>query len=176
MSLMGVPMSKDYPQKIVLCIILLFAVHAIPTLAQGSGFRVFADKTGHVHIAKDGQEQVVAGEAHQLGIESEQTAEDRETVGWLVDFADPDNTSSDAEILVIFRAGQIIRRFGTVQVFWSWSFYKQGEQVAYHVGPTHGEESSHCELHDVKTGHLLAQWDGDLEDAKRPAWTRGLDH
>jgi hypothetical protein len=127
---MGVSVSNDYHQKIALCIILIFAVHAIPTLAQESGFWVFADKTGHVRIARDSQEQVVAGEAHQVGIESDQTAEDGQTVGWLVDFADPDNTSLDAKMLVIFRAGQIIRRFGTGQVFWSRSFYKQGEQVA----------------------------------------------
>lgn len=118
----------------------------------------------------------MAGEPHQVGIEADQTAEDGQTVGWLVDFADPDNSSPDAEILVIFRAGRIIRRFGTGQVFWSWGFYKQSEQVAYHVGPTHGEESSHCELHDVKTGRLLAQWDGDLDDGRRPAWTKRLDH
>ena len=147
------------------------------SLPAQSGFQVFADKTGRVHIrSKNGEEQVVAGKPHQIGIELVQAAPDGQTVGWLVDYSDPDNSSPDAGKLVIFGGGHIVRRFGTDQVFWSWTFYAQGEQVAYHVGPTHGEESSHCELHDVKTGRLLAQWDGDLDDSKRPQWTRGLDH
>jgi hypothetical protein len=32
------------------------------------------------------------------------------------------------------------------------------------------------ELHDVASGHLIAQWDGDFDSANRPAWTHGLDH
>jgi hypothetical protein len=31
-------------------------------------------------------------------------------------------------------------------------------------------------LRDVKTGRLLASWDGDLENATRPEWTKKLDH
>jgi hypothetical protein len=80
------------------------AAQNVALLAQGSGFQVFADKTGRVHIlSSDGQEQVVPGEPDQIGIESEQTAPDGRTVGWLVDYSDPDNSSPDAGKLVIFR-------------------------------------------------------------------------
>lgn len=148
-----------------------------PAAAQQSGFRVFADKAGRVHVvAPSGREQVVPGEPNQIGIESAQTARDAQTVGWLVDYADPDSTSPDAAKLVVFRSGRIIRRFETDQVFWSWAFFSQGRQVAYHVGPTHGEQSSHCELHDVESGRRLADWNGDLDDSKRPEWVRVLSH
>lgn len=148
-----------------------------PSVAQQPGFRVIADKAGRVHILPpSGQEQVVPAEPHQIGIESVQTAQDGQTVGWLVDFADPDSTSPDASKLVVFRNGRIIRRFETDQVFWSWAFYAQGKQVAYHVGPTHGEQSSHCELHDAESGRLIVDWNGDLEDSHRPEWVRVLNH
>ncbi len=151
-------------------------VLSVSLLAQ-SEFQVFVDKNGRVHIrTRDGGEQVVPGEPHQRGIESVQTAPDGQTVGWLVDYSDPDNSSPDAGKLVIFRGGRIVRRFDSDQVFGSWTFYAQEAQVAYHVGPIHGEESSHCELRDVKTGRLLAQWNGDLDDTKRPQWAKGLDH
>ena len=76
----------------------------------------------------------------------------------------------------MWRSGRIIQRFQADQTFWSWVFYNNVAQVAYHVGPTHGEDTSHCELHDIEGGRRLASWDGDLDDANRPPWTRGLDH
>ena len=146
-------------------------------MAQGSGFEVTADRTGRVHIrSKNGQERVIRGEPGQRGIESARSAEDGETVGWLVDYPDPDAGSPIAGKLVIVRKGAVVRRFEAEEVFWSWSFYAQGKQVAYHVGPTHGEQASHCELHDVDSGRLLTKWDGDLDDPKRPSWAKGLDH
>src|SRR5260221_12371757 len=124
-----------------------------PPLSQNSGFRVFADKTGRVHIvAPLGAEQVIRGEPHQINIESVQQAPDGQTVGWLVDCADPDKGSPNASTIVVVQSGVVVRRFNTDQVFWSWAFFAQGRQVAYHVGPTHGEIQSHCELHDVASG------------------------
>lgn len=51
----------------------------------------------------------------------------------------------------------------------------QGKQVAYHVGPLHGERSAHCELHDVASGRTTAVWEGDLRSGhNRPVWAAGL--
>ena len=69
------------------------------------------------------------------------------------------------------------QRFEDGPVLWSWSFVAGSAQVAYHTGPLHGEETSHCELHAVESGRLISMWEGDLDsDAKRPAWAKGLDH
>jgi hypothetical protein len=82
-----------------------------------------------------------------------------------------------AGTLIVWRAGKIIQRFSTEQSFYSWTFNGEGKQVAYHVGALHGETKSHCELHDARSGRLIAMWDGDLEPGNnRPAWTKGLSH
>ena len=74
-----------------------------------------------------------------------------------------------------FRAGLSVKDREPV---YTWRAIKsRGKQVAYHVGPLHGESKSHCELHDARSGRLIAAWDGDLESGgDRPAWTKGLNH
>jgi hypothetical protein len=123
-----------------------------------------------------GAEQVIRGEPHQVNIESVQQAPDGQTVGWLVDYADPDKGSPNASTIVVVQSGIVVRRFNTDQVFWSWAFFAQGRQVAYHVGPTHGEVQSHCELHEIASGRLLAEWNGHLQDPQRPEWVKALEH
>lgn len=158
-----------------LSIFLLFvAVSSIPVFGQDTLSRVYADRKNQAHVVyTNGKSAVVAAEHGQIGIESIQTAGDGQTAGWLVLYTDPDGPFAGS--LVLWRAGKIIRRFQSDQTFWSWGFYAHG-QVAYHVGPTHGESSSHCELHDIESGKLVASWDGDLDDPNRPRWTKGLDH
>jgi hypothetical protein len=109
----------------------------------------------------------------QVGVESIQTAGNY--VGWLVDYDVPD-VGTFAGTLIVWKDGRVVRRFESEQTFWSWSFVESGKQVAYHTGPMHGEQKSHCELHSVADGRLLTHWDGDLESSLRPAWTSGLKH
>lgn len=104
------------------------------------------------------------------------SADDHRTRGWLVPSADPDGSAPIATRLRIERDGKLVRVFTVQQVFWSWGFEPGSKRIAFHTGPTHGERSSHCELHDLATGKLVATWDGELDDPKRPAWTRVLDH
>ena len=153
----------------------MVALVGLPMFAQDSVTRVYAERN-RVHIVyASGRDVVVAGQPGQAGVDSIQTAAGR-TAGWLALYDNPDGGSPVAETLVLWRAGKVIQRFQSEQTFWSWSFYAGDEQVAYHVGPTHGESSSHCELHEVSSGRKLASWDGDLDDPKRPPWTRSLDH
>lgn len=138
--------------------------------------RVFADQKNQVHVTyKDGEDVSVAGEQNQVAIDSVEISQDGRTVGWLALDRDPDSSEPFAGILVLLRDGKIVQKFNTEQTFWSWSFYEDGTQVAYHVGPMHGD-ARHFELHDIKSGRLIASWDGDLNAAKRPAWTKGLQY
>jgi hypothetical protein len=157
--------------------VALFASLSSPlTFAQSAIVRVFADQKNHVHVLyKDGQDIAVAGEPGQVGIDTMKISQDGQTAGWLALDRDPDSSETFAGILVLLRAGKIVQKFHTEQTFWSWSFYEDGTQVAYHVGPTHGD-ARHYELHDIKSGRLVASWDGDLNDAKHPEWTKGLAH
>jgi hypothetical protein len=119
----------------------------------------------------------VPKERGQSGVSDGRTAPDGRTAGWLVQYRAGDVDYPISGTLVIWRAGKIIRRFPTGQVFYSWVFYAGGKQVAYHVGPLHGESKSHCELREIENGRLVAAWDGDLDaDNSRPPWTKGLDH
>lgn len=161
-----------------LSILLLLSVFSsVPMFGQDAIVRVYADQKNRAHVVdKNGKSTVVAGERGQVGIDSVQIAEDGQTAGWLVLYANPDGGSPFAGTLVLWRSGKVVRRFEADQTFWSWAFNAHAEQVASHVGPTHSETTSHCELHDVESGRLLASWDGDLEDPNRPPWTKGLDH
>ena len=103
---------------------------------------------------------------------------DHRTVAWLADYADPfgsqDSSDRIAGRLVLYRAGHVLRRFRTDQIFWSWHFVNQDLDIAFCTGPTHGGASG-CELHRVVDGHLKARWDthsvGDP-----PPWVHGLDY
>ena len=149
----------------------------MPMFGQDTLSRVYADRKNQAHVEyTNGKDVAVAAERGQIGIDAIQIAGDGRTAGWLVLYTNPDGGSPFAGSLVLWRAGKIIRRFQSDQTFWSWAFYADVVQVAYHMGPTHGETTSHCELHDIERGHLAASWDGDLDDPKRPAWTKGLDH
>ena len=158
--------------------LLLYVALLAPTVSgQDTILRVYTDHRQQTHIVlRSGKNTIVTGESGQVGTDSIQIAKDGRTVGWLILYANPDGGSPFAGTLVVWRSDEIIRRFQADQTFWSWTFYANAAQVAYHVGPTHGEDKSHCELHDVEGGRLLTSWDGDLEDANRPPWTRDLDH
>jgi len=163
------------PRCLVCALLIVFSAQHV--FAQDTVARVYADRKNQVHVVStNGKDTLVAPEPGQIGTDSAQTAEDRKTVGWLVQYKDPDGGAPLAGTLVIWRAGKVIRRFQVDQTFWSWAFYAKSAQVAWHDGPTHGETNSHCELHDINSGRLLSTWDGDLEDANRPPWTEVLTH
>jgi hypothetical protein len=162
--------------RTLLAVFLFIPLSGPLTLAQNAIVRVFADQKNQVHVVyQNGQNAAVAGETEQVGIDSVKIAKDGQTAGWLVLYTDPDSSTPFAGTLVLWRNGRIAQSFEAEQTFWSWSFYANTTQVAYHVGPTHGE-APHCELHEIESGRLLASWDGDLDNAKRPAWTKGLEH
>jgi hypothetical protein len=82
----------------------------------------------------------------QVGIREVLVSSDG-TVGWLAGYRVNGVSDPVALTLTIWRAGNIVRRFEADQSFYSWAFYAAGKQVAYHVGPLHGEGASHCETH-----------------------------
>ena len=139
--------------------------------------RVSEDPSGAAQLTTQAGSKRVPKERGQVSIGDPGTAVDGRTAGWLVLYNVEGVSYPIAGTLVVWRDGRIIRRFQTEQTFYSWSFVGDGKQVAYHTGPLHGETKSHCELRNVSDGRLVAQWDGNLQDAaKRPAWTAGLNH
>jgi len=133
------------------------------------------DGTAQITLT-NGEKITIQKEPGQVGVSEPKKAPDG-TVGWLAEYKVEGLSYPVAGTLLIWRAGKTIRRFPTEQSFYSWTFYAQGKQVAYHVGPLHGGLKSHCELHDAMTGRVIEAWDGDLESgSNRPAWAKGLSH
>jgi len=145
-------------------------------LAQDRPVSVSPAKNGAVIHFQSGAAVTVPKEKGQVGIDEGQIAWNG-SVGWFVLFHSPAATYPFAGEIVIWRSGKVIRRFLAAQTFWSWAFYDDGKQVAFHDGPMHGEQKSYCELRSVASGQKIASWSGDLiEDQDRPIWTTGLNH
>jgi hypothetical protein len=69
----------------------------------------------------------------------------------------------------------VIRRFRTPGLpIDNWIFLKDGNEVAFHVAPTHGQEFYDCTLLDVNTGKKLADWSLDRKDYVVPDWAKPL--
>jgi hypothetical protein len=167
------PGSKIQQLKSALVVLCLIGfVHT--SLADDSAVKsaISLDKKAHITLV-DGRKFDVALEPDQIGIEDIKVAPNSNTVGWLVLYPNPDGSHFDSlpGELVIWRGGKVRRRFDTDQVFYSWTFFRAGTQVTYHTGPTHGESTSHCELHNVSDGKLVEMWNGDLDgSAQQPDW------
>lgn len=159
-------------------ILLLSALPIAQVRGQAAGTKVFADKTGRVHILLEGGHRYfIPGEPGQAEIESVQTSTDGRTVGWLVDYANEGEPTLEAGKLIVFSPKHRIQRFDTEQLFWRWHFYARGTQVTYCTGPTHGANYS-CQLRDIESGRVLAKWfhsNGEPEDDSRPDWVKVLD-
>jgi hypothetical protein len=139
--------------------------------------RTYVDGSGAVHVATaNGQDLAVPKEKGQTGAEEIKITNDHQTVGWLVEYPNPDADRSWEKLygkLVLWRNGKVLRRFSTEVVFWSWGFWQDGKQVAFHTGPLHGAGRS--ELHDVETGRLIAAFN-DEDTGTEPDWAQSLDH
>jgi hypothetical protein len=157
--------------------LLIVVLVTLPAMSQSPAVTVSTRPDGAAQITlANGKKATISKEPGQTGIREIRIASDG-TVGWLVEYRLDAVSDPIAGTLIVWRAGKIIQRFSTQQSFYSWTFHAEGKQVAYHVGPLHGETKSRCELHDVRSGRLVAIWDGDLESGNnRPAWTKGLSH
>lgn len=159
--------------------LLVSALIAFAGQHADRGLIVSAGQNGAAQIVfENGAKITVTKESGQAGISEPQTASDGQTAGWLVDYNVPGVSYPVSGTLIVWQANKILQRFSGGQSFYSWTFWAGGKHVAYHTGPLHGEQKSHCELHDVQDGRLVLVWDGDLDlaSAKRPAWTRSLNH
>jgi len=134
--------------------------------------RVGPDKQIHIVYA-NGSEYTVAKEKDQVDCSSVKVADDKRTVGWLV--LEQPECCANYPIplsLAIYRNRKVIQHITGEPMIWDWQFLKGGSEVALAMGPQHGEDAVHFELHDARSGRLLDEWDG--KNKKSPAWASGL--
>jgi hypothetical protein len=137
--------------------------------------RVYVDTHGSVHVVHAaGRDEKVRKEKQQVGAEQLRLSEDKQTAGWAADYPNCCTSYPIPLLLVIYRDGKIIQRLnrGGLMIY-DWRFWDRGKQVAFCTGTVHFNPAGHCELHDVRSGKLLATIDGDLS-SESPMWARGL--
>ena len=132
-------------------------------------------------LTADGREHVITPREWQDGgaFRDVDVAADGRTVGWIADqmlspleggtnYAYP--VGADVEV---WRDGKVIRKFspGVIQ---NWIFLKNGEEVAIHTDPPHGQQSYDCTRFDVHTGKKLSHWSLDRKDYVVPEWAKPL--
>lgn len=153
--------------------------------AAGSGY-----ETGPLHIIySDGTEIVQALPPmkpstdkeivfNAVGFSGVELAQDRQTLGWTINFQNCCTSYSIPLSVVVFQHKQVLHTFDQGQVVWSWMFLEGGKQVAIVFGPTHGPEVGHYQLYDVETGKLMSEvWgDADTQSLKTdaPDWAMRL--
>ncbi len=134
------------------------------------------DADGNLHIIDSRSREFVAPKKDdQADCRSPKIAEDKRTVGWLAEYPNPGTSYPIPLSLLIYRDGKIIReiRPNNALAIWDWRFLKSGTEVAFWSGRTHGNFVPHFELRDVRSGRLLAEWDGHVYEP-HPAWVSGL--
>jgi hypothetical protein len=163
------------PSILAMAIIASLAMSTYSRAAEPSPIlKVNIDPAGKIHILDSaGHETTPPQDKDQVSCSSAKIAEDKHTVGWVGEYSNADNSYPLPLALVIYRDGSVIREIEPGQSIWDWHFLKSGAEVAFWVGPTHGDFIPHFELHDVRSGRLLAQWDGHV-DQKHPTWVDGL--
>jgi hypothetical protein len=157
--------------------ILLVAISGIAARSVGDTYTsYFIDDGGRLHLRLDSGKYVLAPrDKSQVKFDSPAISRDGMTVGWLNLYPFPRADKHDydpgpiAEALTIYRNRHILHRFDTAQVIWDWHFWRDGSEVAYSVGPTHGGASG-AFLCDVATGKVLAHWLSS--DTSVPDWAK----
>jgi hypothetical protein len=113
-----------------------------------------------------------------VGFSGVELAEDRETLGWMINVQNCCTSYSIPLSVVVFQHKRVLHTFQQGQMVWSWMFLDGGKQVAVVFGPTHGPEVGDYQLYDVKTGKLVSEvWgDADTQSLKTdaPDWAKRL--
>lgn len=164
----------------VLTLIFLIAGIVPAHAEQARVVRAYGDHYGAVHIIRsDGKETIISKHRGATGVDDVKIAPDGQTVGWLIDWPNPEKYRSWETLpmtLAIWRKGKIIRMFDVDDIFYGWAFWNSAEQIAYNDGPLHGN-TPNFELHDIATGRLIERFydDDSVDPAKVPAWVNAID-
>lgn len=139
--------------------------------------KVFCSGTEVHLLLSDGREAIPGKLRNQTGCSDPAIAADQKTVGWLAEYDEGGQSYPLPLTLVIYRSGKIIRQFSpNGLVIWDWHFWRDGQQVAYSWGASHGGISGY-RLFDVESGRLLEEVntpDQTAEKQKLPPWAQGL--
>jgi hypothetical protein len=132
-------------------------------------------------VLRDGRVFALPLSAGQCSFDNVQVASDGMTVGWVEggtsQLPGTANCEPGAQYVadgpVVWRGGRVIRVFDVWGGEINWSFYGNGDRIAFHAGPTHFDEAQGCELYDVTSGKLLSKWSHEDKTAP-PGWAKNI--
>jgi len=182
----AIPEMRYYPhkRKMIAALCLGASCSMAMALPGPAVTKAYADSKGLVHIVTDnGRDHTIRPKKWQAGggFGTIVIAPDGKTVGWLTEaMLTPfqGNTRYSYAValeLDIWRPGRVIRRFPTPALtIQNRISLKDGNEVAFHIVPPHGQEFYNCILFDVSTGKELAHWGLDRKDYVVPDWAKPL--
>ena len=146
--------------------------------------KAYADEKGAVHIVTaDGRDHTIHPEKWQNGggFTDVSIAPDGRTVAWVANqMLEPLEGGTNYAYPVglrveVWRDGKVIQNLNPdAYVIQDWIFLNNGEQVAIHTAPPHGQEFYDCMRFDVRTGKKLEHWSLDRRDYVVPEWAKPL--
>jgi hypothetical protein len=102
-----------------------------------------------------------------VGFSDVRLAEDRQTLGWLVNVENCCTSYAIPLSVVVFRDKQVLHTFSPGLMVWSWEFVQGGQQVKVDSGTVHGSDVTGEQLYDVKSGKLLSETSGDGDESSQ---------
>lgn len=119
-------------------------------------------------VYEDGTTKPQPKEHLQVGCDNATVADDKETVGWSVLVGNCCTSYPVPTSVAVLSHGRK-RVFSVEQMVWQWRFVSGAKRLALLSGPVHGNAVK-ATLYDVRSGRLLATWDGGGE---APSWASG---
>ena len=135
----------------------------IDTLGQ---LRIITVDGRHIDPRKDGD---------QVAFDQVTVSADHRSVGWVALYPNCCTSYPIPLKLIVLTDGRTRTLAGNGLPVWRWSFFADGKRIAFRQAPIHGEDHSHFELRDLRTGRLVDRFDSDSASLREaPVWARVL--
>jgi hypothetical protein len=162
---------RNYP-LLIACGGLALVSHT--STAQTTFRRANVDSTGQLRIVLSNQHTISPARASdQVAFEQVSLSSDRRVVGWVGLYPNCCTTYPIPMNLVLLRVDGGRTVIATDMTVWQWGFAPDGRSVVIRQAPLHGDAPMFYELHDMRTGRLIATAETDsASHAALPSWTR----
>jgi hypothetical protein len=160
--------------QVIVCIAVALA--GTRSSAQQTYRRADVDTLGQRRIITvSGREIDPHKDSDQVAFDQVAISDDHRSVGWVGLYPNCCTSYPIPLKLVVLTDGTTRTFVGDGLPVWQWSFSADGKRIAFRQAPIHGDDHSHFELRDLRTGRLVGTFDADSADVRAaPMWVRAL--
>ena len=137
------------------------------------------DAQGNLRVTfNQGVEMTVSKEMGRYDVGQEsfdfiQIAKNKKSVGWLATYrVCAQSYACTPELVLLDSKRKLIYIVPDYGVVWSWTYIKDGDQVAIHYGFPHGDTPDEYVLYDAPTGKKITVFSGSEQSA--PKWAKEI--